>query len=109
MSDDLIPDPHDLVRACLLLWRAQPLEERIVLRRQRQAVRKTFLTHRATLAADPAATPDDLAILDRLIQWADRKLGILPDEEEQRRLDRRRAQTRERMRAMRARQRAAAE
>jgi hypothetical protein len=103
MSDEPYVEPHPLVETCLLLWRIRPTEEHALVRRQRQAVRRTFEIHRASLAADPTATPDDLATLDRLIERADRTRGFRSDAEEQRRLERRRALTRERVRRLRAR------
>ena len=93
---------HPLAETALALWQRQPFEERILLLSQREDVLKTLLRHQARLGADPTAAPDDLATLERLIEWADRRLGNRPEAEEQERLERRRAQTRERVRRWRA-------
>jgi hypothetical protein len=89
---------HPLINTVQFIWWAQPLEERGLIWRQRQNALHTFEIHRATLAADPAATAEDLEVVDAYIRFAEHKLGILAPEEEERRIERRRQKTRERVR-----------
>ena len=78
---------HPLAETALAVWQSQPFEERIVLLSQREHVLKTLEKHQKRLAADPTATPEDLATLTRLVEWADRKLGNRPEAEEAARLE----------------------
>jgi hypothetical protein len=61
-----------------------------------------FQERRVPLAADPAATEHDRETLDAYIRWTEQKLGILSPEEQELRDERRRRQTRERVRKHRA-------
>ena len=98
---------HDLVITSRMIWDVQPMEEARLIRRQRMNVLSTFNANKDKLTGDPAATEEDVATLDHLIGWAERKLGWLPVDEEERKEHRRREKTRERVRRYRERRRAA--
>ncbi|MET0529628.1 MAG: hypothetical protein ABW003_15065 [Microvirga sp.] len=97
---------HDLVVTCRMIWDVQPTEEARLIRRQRMNVLSTFNASKDKLTRNPAATEEDVVTLDQLIGWAERKLGWLPVDEEERKEHRRREKTRERVRRYRERKRA---
>ena len=88
---------HPLVEAAQLIYLAQPMEERQVVTHQRKTALRYFQITRAKLAGDPAATLDDLAVLDAYIRFSEQRLNQEDD-----RADRRRLKTRERVRRHRA-------
>ena len=88
---------HKLVRAAMLIYQAQPLEERVAVLKQRRNALRYFQITRDKLAADLKATPDDLETLDALIRFARVKL-----DEDEARAERRRMKTRERVARWRA-------
>jgi hypothetical protein len=87
-----MPEAHKIVEASWLVYATQPADERAVVERHREGVLDYFRKQRARLAADPTATEDDLGMLDSYIRWTENKLG-----EQERRDERRRMKTRERV------------
>ena len=99
---------HPIVRDASMVHQFQAAAESMAVRQTRQKTLAYLQNQRTKLAADPTATESDLTSLDTYIGWAERRLGWLPPEEEAARDERRRMKTRERVRALRARQRASA-
>ena len=94
---------HPIIDAVGRAFWAQPEEERALVRQQREKTLSFIREQRAALAADPATTRrKDLATLDDYVRMAEGKLGVLPLEEREKRDERRRMQTRERVRRHRA-------
>lgn len=89
---------HDIAARAWMLTQAAKSGESRAVRLERQGMLKAQERLLASIRKAPDATPDDIEIVQTCVAWAERALGILPPEEDWKKLQRAREKTRERQR-----------